>query len=166
MNKNQIESLAGMIADRLFRNGAGKVADRLVLFGEPDRSLQYDLGGWSQKAAADWIAKSITEYQAFIQTKILMSEQVDIFIDADGTTRFIWDDALAGLCDSGEPEIRRASTVDFRRDVFDLDGGKLSDGWFALMRDIDVLLGPFESHGHALSAERAWINRNLLGAQQ
>lgn len=44
-----------LIADALFTNGDGAVADRLVLTG-PDGK---DLGGWCRAAAVGWIRKTM-----------------------------------------------------------------------------------------------------------
>jgi len=56
--------LSRLIAQKLFTSKDGKSADRLVLFQEPDRSLQYDLGGWAAKPAADAIERVIHEFLA------------------------------------------------------------------------------------------------------
>jgi hypothetical protein len=71
-----------------------------------------------------------------------------VWIRPDGTVRFLYDDALRGLLALGPPTIRRASHVEPTRD------GR----WTADLGPMDgPVLGPFETRGTALDAERAWL---------
>lgn len=61
MNEQQIRELAEQIAARLFTNGAGEHAERLVLKVDEVRG-QYgaktggrSLGGWAERAVADQV---------------------------------------------------------------------------------------------------------------
>lgn len=77
----------------------------------------------------------------------------EIVIDPDGTTRFIYSDALAPLLEQGAATIRRASHVE-------PDGG----GWYADMRPSSgPVLGPFRLRQQALDAEVEWLRLNNLG---
>lgn len=52
--------MAQLIADRLFTNGVGKRADRLVLTSKDGK----DLGGWCEQAVVDEIEKALTKHKA------------------------------------------------------------------------------------------------------
>ncbi len=53
MTEKKIRELAAIIAEDLFINGSGQLAQRLVL--TVDTPTKRDLGGWSQAAMADRI---------------------------------------------------------------------------------------------------------------
>ena len=79
-------------------------------------------------------------------------DEVTVLVEPDGRLRFVWNDCLRGLADQGEVSIRRASHVEPT-----LDGR-----WTADMSPVGGgLLGPFELHGQAIAAERAWLGENL-----
>ncbi|MGH7358818.1 MAG: hypothetical protein ACREJR_08390 [Candidatus Rokuibacteriota bacterium] len=71
-----------------------------------------------------------------------------VWIQPDGTVRFLYDDALRGLLALGPPTIRRASHVE-----------PTPDGqWTADLGPMDgPVLGPFETRAAALDTERAWL---------
>ena len=72
-----------------------------------------------------------------------------ISVDPTGVVRFVWDDALSGLCEHGRVSMRRVSKVEAD------DRGR----WTA---DLDVVngptLGPFTKRGDAITAEVEWLN--------
>lgn len=88
--------------------------------------------------------------------KILLS------IDAAGTIRFVYDDALADLIAEGKASAVRASTVE--PEPFPSSG---SLGWM-----VDLALsdgprtGPFHHRSDALSYERRWLEENVIGGKQ
>lgn len=57
MTDQQIKRLAEAIAADLFTNGSGDHADRLVMIDGAGRNL----GGWSERAMANRIAKMLRE---------------------------------------------------------------------------------------------------------
>jgi len=71
-----------------------------------------------------------------------------VWIRPDGGVRFVYDDALRDLLALGKPSIRRASHVE-----------PTPDGqWTANLGPMQgPVLGPFETRGAALDAERAWL---------
>lgn len=73
--------------------------------------------------------------------------EVDILVAPDGTTRFIYDDALAPLLENGKAVIRRASHVE-----------PLGIRWMADMRPSGgPRLGLYDTKGEALRAEHTWL---------
>ena len=75
-------------------------------------------------------------------------------IAPDGSLSFVWDDRLACLRELGATSIKRASHVE------PTDDGR----WTADMApSLGPILGPFETRGEALEAEREWlaVNRGL-----
>jgi hypothetical protein len=77
---------------------------------------------------------------------------VFVWIQPDGTIRFVYEDALRGLFALGWPTIRRASQVE-----------PTPDGqWTADLGPMDgPVLGPFETRTGALDAERAWLEQHF-----
>ena len=75
-----------------------------------------------------------------------------VWIRPDGALRFVYDDALRGLLALGAATIRRASHVE-----------PTPDGqWTADLGPMDgPVLGPFDTRGTALDAERAWLEHHL-----
>jgi len=73
-----------------------------------------------------------------------------IVIDADGTTRMIYADELAGLSGEGEAATLRASHVEPE-----------AGSWWADMSPVGgPRLGPFKLRGEALQAEVQWLNEH------
>lgn len=67
-----------------------------------------------------------------------------------GHVSFVWDDALAELCDEGTTHVERVSHVE-----------PAPGGWTADMNPVGgPVLGPFTLRGEALAAERAWLAAN------
>lgn len=58
LSRGDARALARQIAERLFINGAGEKADRLMLVDEDDK----DLGGWCEGAVVDQAASAIEEF--------------------------------------------------------------------------------------------------------
>jgi len=81
----------------------------------------------------------------------------DLFILADGTIRFIWDDSLKPLLEVGNCVLSRASHVDPK-----LKGDKVE--WFADMKPCghDIELGPFATRDEALQQEVAYLVKHVL----
>lgn len=80
-----------------------------------------------------------------------MGERIVATIAVDGKIRFVYTDRLAGLLKLGKATVTRASEVE------PYPGG----GWTAQMKD-GPLLGPFTLRSEALSAEVAWLEKNVL----
>jgi len=59
-DRNEAQRIAAQIAEDLFVNGMGEVADRLVLTSKEGR----DLGGWGRLAVVDRIADGILRARA------------------------------------------------------------------------------------------------------
>lgn len=82
-----------------------------------------------------------------------MKESMIVRIDASGNLKFIWDDALLPVFESGKGTIRRASCVE-----------PTSEGtWTADLAPSGPLLGPFKTRKEALNAEVAWLKENVIG---
>lgn len=72
---------------------------------------------------------------------------MSITVTPDGNLKFIWDDRLDELKHAGEFHRRRASYVE-----------SAGTQWTADMSPVGgPLLGPFELHKYAISAETAWL---------
>ncbi len=79
--------------------------------------------------------------------------EIIITIQPDGSLQFIYDDALASLMALGKSSTTRASHVE-------PDG---QGGWTADMAPVNgPVLGPFQLRAEALTAERLWIEENVL----
>ena len=77
--------------------------------------------------------------------------EVKVAIAPDGTMRFIYNDNLRPLLETGAARITRASHVE-------PEGTK----WVADLSPVSgPKLGPFDTRQEALSAEVAWLNENL-----
>ena len=94
-------------------------------------------------------------------------KQIELFIDEDGDTTFIYDDELVGLCEGEDFSTKRASHVE-----------PCGAGWTAdmapILNEFDLptqqeavmllggpVLGPFPLRETALEAERVWIGSFL-----
>jgi hypothetical protein len=77
--------------------------------------------------------------------------ELHVIIEPGGYSHFIYDERLAPLFSGCDLNIWRASRVE-------PSGGK----WYAHMNGSPVVLGPFDLRSQALSAERAWLEENLL----
>jgi hypothetical protein len=99
---------------------------------------------------------SITSYRLTSDKPIV--DEINITIDEDGTSHFIYDDRLAELMASGEFMIVRASHVEPGPD------GK----WYADMSPIgsNEILGPFNLRAEALLAEREWLVEKILHSKK
>jgi hypothetical protein len=87
---------------------------------------------------------------------VIDTEQ-NILIDADGTIRFIWDDALAELCEQGEATVRRVASVE------PTDAGA---GWIVDLTPIGGrTYGPYPLRDTALLHERAVVEGRLIVGQ-
>lgn len=73
-------------------------------------------------------------------------------IDPTGDVRLIYDDELAVVARAlGTVSIRRASHVEW-----------LGDGWYADLSPMNgETLGPFDTRGAALAAERDWLTPRI-----
>lgn len=82
-----------------------------------------------------------------------MAQEHLIEVRPDGSIHFLYDDGLMPLMDEGEATVARASHVE------PVVGG----GWQADMAPVGgPVLGPFDTHAQALTAERKWLeDRNL-----
>ena len=81
----------------------------------------------------------------------------------NGTMSFVYDDALADLCDAGDTIVNRVSHVE----PYDGSGGDVfaskhaGSWWTADMGPVDgPVLGPFKTRSEALAAERAWLTEH------
>lgn len=64
MNERQIKLLSRQIADRLFTNGAGDEASRLVMYREvASGDKKCDLGGWCREAVIDQVSEVLRSGQ-------------------------------------------------------------------------------------------------------
>jgi hypothetical protein len=80
-----------------------------------------------------------------------MTSEMELFVDADGMTRCIYDEAL-DLRELGKLQITRASHVEP-----DVEGC-----WWADMGPVGgPVLGPFRNRTEALQAERGWLGTSL-----
>lgn len=78
-------------------------------------------------------------------------QELEIFINEDGSLQFVHDDDLAALFDSDESETKRASHVEPCR-----------GGWTADLTPVGgPVLGPFTTRKAALDAELAWLAREM-----
>jgi hypothetical protein len=78
-----------------------------------------------------------------------MTTEMELVVDAGGSVRCIYDEAL-DLREIGTVKITRASHVEP-----DQDGN-----WWADMGPVDgPVLGPFRSRSEALDEEREWLRR-------
>ena len=79
---------------------------------------------------------------------------LDIYIEADGAVRAIYDDVLTELLDPADMRVCRASHVE-----------PAAGGWTA---DLALMgggvLGPFRTRAEALAAERRWLDKRLEAA--
>lgn len=79
-----------------------------------------------------------------------------LHVNALGELVFVYADELAGLLDLGDCIVARASHVE----PLNLPGRVV---WTADMEPMDgPQLGPFDSRGEALAAEREWLEANLV----
>jgi len=86
-----------------------------------------------------------------------MSEEHTIIINADGTVRFVWDDALADLCALGRTKIVRAADVEPTPD---------GAGWMVDCQRVGGgVYGPYRLREHALQHERAVVIGRLQAGQ-
>ena len=81
-------------------------------------------------------------------------------IDPEGRLSFVYADDLAGLCDLGPADVRRASHVE------PADGADgMFGGWTADLSPVGgPALGPFADRGAAVAAEVEWLQANYLMA--
>ena len=76
-----------------------------------------------------------------------MTTEMEFVIGSDGDVRCIYDEAL-DLREIGKLQITRASHVEPDAEGY----------WWADMGPVDgPVLGPYESRGEALGAERGWL---------
>lgn len=59
MSEAAMKQIAAAIVERLFTNGAGQRAERLVLTDRNGR----DLGGWADKPAQDQIVRVLRQFE-------------------------------------------------------------------------------------------------------
>jgi hypothetical protein len=79
-----------------------------------------------------------------------MSSEMELVVDAGGSVRCIYDEAL-DLREIGTLKITRASHVEPDRDGY----------WWADMGPVDgPILGPYGNRSDALQAERGWLLKN------
>ena len=83
-------------------------------------------------------------------------DEVTLTVEEDGRLRFVYDDDLVDLLDEGDSTVRRASHV---------EPGE--GGWYADMTPSDggPVLGPYRLRCDALTAELAWLRKNVLQTQ-
>lgn len=88
---------------------------------------------------------------------------LDLYIEADGTVRAVYDDALTDLLDPADTHVRRASHVE-----------PVPGGWTADMRPVGgPVIGqffpgqvfPFKTRAAALAAEREWLDARLAAGE-
>lgn len=78
---------------------------------------------------------------------------LEVHLPRTGGLQFIYDDALAGLLDTGPAQVTRASHVE-----------PAPGGWTADLSPVGgPVLGPFPLRQVALDAEVAWLRMNVLG---
>jgi hypothetical protein len=85
--------------------------------------------------------------------------EIDVFIHADGTVKFLYYDELKPLLSIGPAQVARASHVDPELN---------SDGlfWFADLAPVSgPKLGPFDTRTEAIAAEVLWLTTNYLNKQ-
>lgn len=106
-----------------------------------------------------------------------MADEMDIVVEADGTVRFVYDDALAEVFEGEQQETRRASHVEphparpgWLADMRPSGGPVLGRGWQRTPEAIAwslanegsdgiASLPPFQTRQEALAAEREWLRR-------
>lgn len=77
---------------------------------------------------------------------------LDVLVDAKGTLKFVYNDALKPLLTLGEGKIRRASHVEPTSD----------NRWTADMAPVGgPILGPYATRAEALEHEVDWLRANL-----
>ena len=87
-----------------------------------------------------------------------MTSQYIVHVNAAGELVFVYDDDLAGLLALGTSCVARASHVEPARQ----ESRSGNNGWIADLRPSGgPVLGPFDTRGEALAAERKWLDANL-----
>lgn len=89
----------------------------------------------------------------------MASDEINIFIDEDGSVQAIYDDDLVELFEGEEHEVRRASHVEpvaggWAADMSPVGGPVLLD---ESTRDPQGRVLGFRTRAEALAAERAWL---------
>ncbi len=80
-------------------------------------------------------------------------QELAVLITADGRVRFMWDDSLAGLCEEGQVEIRRAGDVEPTPDgKWQVDCSRIGGS----------IHGPFRLRDEAIEVERTVVKHRLM----
>ena len=84
--------IAELIADDLFTNGAGEMADRLVLMCDQSpwsREAPRDLGGYSKAAVIDVIERGLIQQQTAPRSRSKKQKIADKLRESDVTARMV-----------------------------------------------------------------------------
>lgn len=104
------------------------------------------------------ICRDTLFFRRFFDELLIMNEP-EIFILADGTVKFLYYDELKPLLEIGNVVVSRASHIDPANTT---EGLK----WHADLSPVNgPKLGPFETRDEAISAEIEWLTENYLNKQ-